>query len=170
MGHPRSERSVFFSPLPHLCRLPPLCRRRLYSHYSSSTTATRTIRTNNATHNANTTNTADRAHRQQLLQRPQPARKYTGGGGVNNDSQILMARKKIATAAEAEKEADRALLHARARLRDAMEHIKVLEIEAKEEALRAKAKQNRLADAPSLTISTKLSLIPIPIPSTPRIS
>ncbi|KAJ7126709.1 hypothetical protein C8R44DRAFT_979495 [Mycena epipterygia] len=49
-------------------------------------------------------------------------RKYKGGGGVNNDPKVLMAREKIATAAEAEKEADRALMHARARMFDAMEH------------------------------------------------
>ncbi|KAJ7471492.1 hypothetical protein B0H11DRAFT_1812259 [Mycena galericulata] len=60
---------------------------------------------------------------------------------AQNDPKVVMAREKIATAQEAEMEADRALLHARARVRDALTHIKVLEEEAKEEAMRAKAKQ-----------------------------
>ncbi|KAJ6624083.1 hypothetical protein B0H10DRAFT_2213129 [Mycena sp. CBHHK59/15] len=64
-------------------------------------------------------------------------RKY----GAHNDPQVLIAREKVATAEEAEKEADRALLHARARVREALQHIKALEAETKEEALRAKAKQ-----------------------------
>ncbi|KAJ7745678.1 hypothetical protein B0H16DRAFT_1557819 [Mycena metata] len=57
-----------------------------------------------------------------------------------NDPTVVAARQKVASAAEAEAEADRAILHARARVRDAMESIKVLEDEAQAEANRAKAK------------------------------
>ncbi|KAJ7018821.1 hypothetical protein C8F04DRAFT_1242995 [Mycena alexandri] len=56
------------------------------------------------------------------------------------DPTVVAARQKVASAAEAEAEADRAVLHARARVRDAMESIKVLEEEAQAEANRAKAK------------------------------
>ncbi|KAJ7707379.1 hypothetical protein B0H17DRAFT_1125195 [Mycena rosella] len=58
-----------------------------------------------------------------------------------NDPRVLIAREKVATAEAAEREADRALLHARARVRDALQHIKALELEAKEETQRAEAKQ-----------------------------
>ncbi|KAJ7364409.1 hypothetical protein DFH08DRAFT_930346 [Mycena albidolilacea] len=63
-----------------------------------------------------------------------------GTGTPHKDPSVLAARDKIARAAEAEAEADRAVLHARARVRDAMESVKELEGEAEGEAKRAKAK------------------------------
>jgi hypothetical protein len=53
---------------------------------------------------------------------------------------VLAARDKIARAAEAEAEADRAVLHARSRVRDAMESVRDLEGEAEGKAKRARAK------------------------------
>ncbi|KAJ7126695.1 hypothetical protein C8R44DRAFT_979490 [Mycena epipterygia] len=84
-----------------------------------TTTTTQTTRTNNITHTADT---SDTAHNDSSFFSGLSLRKYTGGGGVNNDPKVLMVREKIATAAEVEKEADRALMHARARVCDAMEH------------------------------------------------
>ncbi|KAJ7227448.1 hypothetical protein GGX14DRAFT_555999 [Mycena pura] len=61
-------------------------------------------------------------------------------GGVHNDPKVLLAREKVAAASEAEREADRAVLHARARVRDALTEVEKLNEEAKEESMRAKAK------------------------------
>lgn len=50
-----------------------------------------------------------------------------------NDPSILAARQKVAEAEAAEREADRALMQARASVRSAGEHVRILEREAKEE-------------------------------------
>ncbi|KAJ6507851.1 hypothetical protein C8R47DRAFT_1236566 [Mycena vitilis] len=65
-------------------------------------------------------------------------------GRAQEDPSVIAARQNIARAAEAEAEADRALLHARARAREAMNSVKLLEDEAQAEAKHAKAK-NALA-------------------------
>jgi hypothetical protein len=59
----------------------------------------------------------------------------TNGGffGGNKDPSILSARQKVADAENAEKDADRALIQARAAVRDARDHVKHVEREAKEE-------------------------------------
>ncbi|KAK7005753.1 hypothetical protein R3P38DRAFT_2794334 [Favolaschia claudopus] len=75
-----------------------------------------------------------------------------GGGGIfgggNNhhfdlhkDPSVLAARTKLGIAEKAEVEADRALDAARAMVREAKDHIRVLEREAAEEHKRARAKQ-----------------------------
>ncbi|KAJ6594397.1 hypothetical protein B0H19DRAFT_919481 [Mycena capillaripes] len=72
-----------------------------------------------------------------------------GGGGffrsgnfdVHKDPTIMAAREKVTHAENAEAEADRALLQARAMVREAKDHVRFLEREAAEEAKRAKAKQ-----------------------------
>ncbi|KAJ7649963.1 hypothetical protein FB45DRAFT_6297 [Roridomyces roridus] len=60
---------------------------------------------------------------------------------ASRDPAVVMARQKVEAAREAEAEADRAIMHARARVRDALGSVKELEEEAHEGALRAKAKQ-----------------------------
>lgn len=60
----------------------------------------------------------------------------TGGsffGRGSGDSTISAARQKVADAEAAEKRADRALLQARAMVKEAREHVKILEREAAEE-------------------------------------
>ncbi|KAJ6499075.1 hypothetical protein C8R45DRAFT_1093335 [Mycena sanguinolenta] len=69
-----------------------------------------------------------------------------GGNSGNNfnvhkDPTVLAAREKLGFAEKAEAEADRALLAARAMVREAKEHVRVLEREAAEEQRRAKMKQ-----------------------------
>jgi len=59
---------------------------------------------------------------------------------AHQDPTVVAAREKIARAAQAEEEADRAILHARARVQDAMQSVRVLEGEAEGEAKRARAK------------------------------
>ncbi|KAF7336868.1 hypothetical protein MVEN_02123100 [Mycena venus] len=59
---------------------------------------------------------------------------------AHQDPTVVQAREKIAAAAAAEEEADRAILHARARVKDALQSVQVLEGEAEGEAKRARAK------------------------------
>ncbi|KAJ7451809.1 hypothetical protein B0H11DRAFT_2075194 [Mycena galericulata] len=60
---------------------------------------------------------------------------------VHNDPTILAAREKVTNAERAETEADRALVAARAMVREARDHVKFLEREAAAEAKRAQQKQ-----------------------------
>ncbi|KAF8813897.1 hypothetical protein BYT27DRAFT_7060738, partial [Phlegmacium glaucopus] len=60
---------------------------------------------------------------------------------IENDPTIRRALKKVADAEKAEKQADIALIDARQRVRDAQEHVRILEQEALEGAKLAKAKQ-----------------------------
>jgi len=60
---------------------------------------------------------------------------------LKNDPTILAARQKVAEAEASEREADRALGQARLAVREAHEHVKMLEREALEDARRAKLKQ-----------------------------
>ncbi|KAK7756521.1 hypothetical protein SLS62_001356 [Diatrype stigma] len=67
-----------------------------------------------------------------------------GGPGNSNaelDPSIQAARERVMNAEKAEAEADRALASARIRVREAREEVKRLELEAAEEARRAKIKQ-----------------------------
>lgn len=70
-------------------------------------------------------------------QRSNTTGKRTSGGLFNRhsveDPSIVDARQRVAQAERAEQEADRALVQARAAVRDAREHVKVLEQEAAEE-------------------------------------
>ncbi|KAJ7141302.1 hypothetical protein C8R44DRAFT_726924 [Mycena epipterygia] len=71
---------------------------------------------------------------------------FFGGRGANNfnvhkDPTIMAAREKVTSAENAEAEADRALMQARAMVREARDHVRFLEREAAAEAKRAKAKQ-----------------------------
>ncbi|KAJ6498832.1 hypothetical protein C8R45DRAFT_980148 [Mycena sanguinolenta] len=70
---------------------------------------------------------------------------FARGGGANfdvhKDPTVMAARQKLTHAENAEAEADRALFQARAMVREAKDHVRVLEREAAAEAKRAKAKQ-----------------------------
>lgn len=58
------------------------------------------------------------------------------------DPSIIEARERVMGAEHAEREADRALMAARASTREAREHVRRLELEAKEDARLAKIKQH----------------------------
>ncbi|EHK17295.1 uncharacterized protein TRIVIDRAFT_41854 [Trichoderma virens Gv29-8] len=68
---------------------------------------------------------------------------HRDGGGMALDPSILQAREHVMHAEAAEVEADRALGEARMRVRAAKDHVWRLEEEAKEEARRAKIKQEQ---------------------------
>lgn len=78
------------------------------------------------------------SHRGSLLRR-------SFGNGNNNleemDPTIVQARERVMGAEAAEAEADRALMAARESVREAREHVRRLELEAQEEARRARIKQ-----------------------------
>lgn len=63
----------------------------------------------------------------------------------NEDSSITNARTRVMSAEAAEREADKALVAARAAVRNAREEVKRLEVEAAEEARLAKIKQGQAA-------------------------
>jgi len=81
----------------------------------------------------NTTTTSPTRHHGGLLHRD------------HEDSSITTARERLLHAEAAERDADKALLSARAAVKDAREQIKRLEREAAEEARLAKIKQNQAA-------------------------
>ncbi|KIW66937.1 hypothetical protein PV04_06219 [Phialophora macrospora] len=64
----------------------------------------------------------------------------------HEDASIIAARERVLSAETAEREADRALIQARAAVQEARNHVKVLEREAEEEARLAKIKQQQAKD------------------------
>lgn len=64
-----------------------------------------------------------------------------GNGPLEMDPSIVAARERVMSAEAAEREADRALMAARESVRQAREQVRRLELEAEEEARRAKIKQ-----------------------------
>ncbi|KAH6628843.1 hypothetical protein F5144DRAFT_326815 [Chaetomium tenue] len=68
--------------------------------------------------------------------------KFGGGNREEMDPSIVQARERVMGAEAAEMEADRALIAARESVREAREHVRMLELEAKEEARRAKIKEH----------------------------
>ncbi|KAF7315849.1 PALP domain-containing protein [Mycena indigotica] len=60
---------------------------------------------------------------------------------IHKDPSIIAAKEKVTFAEKAEVAADEALVQARAMVREAKDHVRLLEREAAEEAKRAKAKQ-----------------------------
>ncbi|KAK5655994.1 hypothetical protein OQA88_5132 [Cercophora sp. LCS_1] len=64
-----------------------------------------------------------------------------GNGNADMDPSIVAARERVVGAENAERQADRALMAARESVREAREHVRRLELEAEEEARRAKIKQ-----------------------------
>ncbi|OAP60090.1 hypothetical protein AYL99_05092 [Fonsecaea erecta] len=73
-----------------------------------------------------------------------------GSGGLfhrnHEDPSIVGARERVLQAETAEREADRALVQARAAVREARDRVKMLEREAEEEARLAKIKQTQAKD------------------------
>ena len=70
-----------------------------------------------------------------------------GNGSIGDvDPSIVQARERVMGAEMAEREADRALMAARESVREAREHVRRLELEAEEEARRAKIKQHQARD------------------------
>ncbi|CAJ2504280.1 Uu.00g116740.m01.CDS01 [Anthostomella pinea] len=67
--------------------------------------------------------------------------RFGGGGSGDMDPSIVQARERVMGAETAEREADRALEAARVQVREARAEVKRLELEAAEEARRAKIKQ-----------------------------
>ncbi|KAK6538446.1 hypothetical protein TWF694_010031 [Orbilia ellipsospora] len=76
----------------------------------------------------------------------------TGGGSGffhrndHEDASIAGARQRVIDAEVAERDADRALMAARQAVKHARDHVKALELEAKEEARLAKLKQKAAGD------------------------
>jgi len=68
-------------------------------------------------------------------------RSFGNGNSMDMDPSILQARESLVSAEAAERDADRALVAAREKVRQAREHVHRLELEAQEEARRAKLKQ-----------------------------
>ncbi|KAK1758043.1 hypothetical protein QBC47DRAFT_294477 [Echria macrotheca] len=68
-------------------------------------------------------------------------RSFGNGAIAELDPSIVQARERVMNAETAEREADRALMAARESVREAREHVRRLELEAEEEARRAKIKQ-----------------------------
>ncbi|KAJ6517603.1 hypothetical protein DFH09DRAFT_1373669 [Mycena vulgaris] len=126
-----SGRSGFFFPRP---------RRRASLDSLATATTSHTSRTTNSTHTTHIPDTPRTANTSATSFLGFDLSSLRRGGNPENDPRVLAAREKVATAAAAEHEADRALLHARARVRDALEHVKGLQLEAQEEADRAKVK------------------------------
>jgi hypothetical protein len=73
-------------------------------------------------------------------------RRSFGNGNADLDPSIVQARERVMVAETAEREADRALIAARDSVREAHEHVRRLELEAEEEARRAKIKQHQARD------------------------
>lgn len=75
-----------------------------------------------------------------------------GGGGLFSrnrdveDPSISQARERVQMAEQAEADAQRALVHAKESVQDARQHVRNLEIEAEEDARRAKVKQHAAKD------------------------
>ena len=68
-------------------------------------------------------------------------RSFGNGNAAELDPSIVQARERVIGAEAAERDADRALMAARESVRQARDHVKRLELEAEEEARRAKIKQ-----------------------------
>ncbi|KAK7433357.1 hypothetical protein QQZ08_000297 [Neonectria magnoliae] len=73
-----------------------------------------------------------------------------GNGHGDDDPSVLDARQRVRSAEAAEREADRALDEARSSVREAREQVKLLEVEAREEARRAKIKQHQAREVSKL--------------------
>ena len=70
-------------------------------------------------------------------------RSFGNGTPAGADPSIAEARERVMQAETAEREADRALMAARESVRQARDHVRRLEMEAEEEARRAKIKQHQ---------------------------
>lgn len=105
-----------------------------------------------ATNNTQRTSTTDGHNGSSIFRRSTDAsanghrsllrRSFGNGNGSDMDPSIVQAHERLASAEAAERDADRALETARQSVREAHEHVRRLELEAKEEARLAKIKQH----------------------------
>ncbi|KAI5924479.1 hypothetical protein F4810DRAFT_709442 [Camillea tinctor] len=96
-----------------------------------------TVRSGTTSHSRNSDLSSPSRHRSVL------SRTFGHGNSTNPDvdPSIAQARERVLSAETAERDADRALEAARLRVREARAEVKRLEVEAAEEARRAKIKQ-----------------------------
>lgn len=97
------------------------------------------------TASTNTTTSSYRTSQSSATERPSRGssllHRFGRGSNEELDPSIVQARERVMGAEAAEREADRVLELARREVREAREHVKRLEIEAKEEARLARIKQ-----------------------------
>ncbi len=107
---------------------------RRHSPGPAPSTATRSARSSVSTASSD----RNSSHRGGLLHRS------FGNGNRDDemDPSIIQARERVLGAETAEREADRALMAARESTREAREHVRRLELEAREDARRARIKQH----------------------------
>ncbi|KAI1472468.1 uncharacterized protein F4812DRAFT_409001 [Daldinia caldariorum] len=107
-------------------------------HRSPSPANTRSSTTNSTTNSSRHSDASSPSRHRSVLQRT------FGHGNTTNpdiDPSIVQARERVMQAEIAERDADRALESARVRVREARAEVKRIELEAAEEARRAKIKQ-----------------------------
>ncbi|KAI0172896.1 hypothetical protein GGR52DRAFT_546626 [Hypoxylon sp. FL1284] len=107
-------------------------------HRSPSPSTTRTARTSTTSSSRHSADASSPSRTRSVLQRT-----FGHGNSTNPDvdPSIVQAREHVMQAEAAEREADHALEAARLRVREARAEVKRLELEAAEEARRAKIKQ-----------------------------
>ena len=101
------------------------------------TDATHTTRSTTSRHSADVVDDGSSVGKRRSLLH----RSFGNGSGIEMDPSIVAARERVMSAEAAERDADRALMAARESVRQAREHVRRLELEAEEEARRAKIKQ-----------------------------
>ncbi|CAI6338344.1 unnamed protein product [Periconia digitata] len=121
-----TNKETSVSPPPSTTTTSPTRSRTLFSRRRSSSPSL---------HSSTTTTTTTPHKRHSLLSK--------SGFGGREDASIVAARERVLTAEAAEREADRALFAAKAAVREARDHVRRLELEAAEEAKRAKLKQSQ---------------------------
>ncbi|KAK4117865.1 hypothetical protein N656DRAFT_794287 [Canariomyces notabilis] len=107
-------------------------------HHSGGGIFRRSTNASNSTTTTTSTSSTTGGRRSSLLHRT-----FGNGNIAEMDPTIVAARERVMSAEAAEREADRALIAARESVREAREHVRRLELEAEEEARRAKIKQQQ---------------------------
>ncbi|KAI0019964.1 hypothetical protein F4780DRAFT_779891 [Xylariomycetidae sp. FL0641] len=115
----------------------PEKKHSLFSGRHRSPSPSSTLRSSSTSQSRHSDMSTPSRHRSVL------SRTFGNGNSTNPDvdPSIVQARERVMAAETAEREADRALEAARLRVRDARAEVKRLELEAAEEARRAKIKQ-----------------------------
>ncbi|KAH9895380.1 hypothetical protein F4778DRAFT_746536 [Xylariomycetidae sp. FL2044] len=129
----KPEEEVVEEPAP----LPEKKHHSLFGSRHNRSPSPPSVRSSSSIHSRQSEVSTTPSRHRSVLQR-------TFGNGSSNpdvDPSIVQARERVMTAETAEREADRALEAARLRVREARADVKRLELEAAEEARRAKIKQ-----------------------------
>ncbi|KAI0437578.1 hypothetical protein F4803DRAFT_538206 [Xylaria telfairii] len=116
----------------------PEKKHSLFGSRHRSPSPSYTTRTSTSTSSRNSDAASNPSRHRSVLSRT------FGHGNSNNpdiDPSIMQARERVMGAENAERDADRALAAARLRVREARDEVKRLELEAAEDARRAKIKQ-----------------------------